>query len=157
MTDDEILRWETRAKDYTRRHNWHGARQEDLVQTILLLLLEKCHQEPAKSVSLSLLYLQAREALNPRHMRRGRRRWISECTVAYPPDHPVWQAGASAPEPADVIFLAPETPRERHMWALYFLGDYRMEEIGDLYGVTASYVSQLLRRHLPQGGLMPPP
>lgn len=155
---EDIAGFRQRAQRFAARHGWSGADAEDLVSLMVLYVLER----PGRALALNYVYMNAVDAMNPKSGRtasgkRGRQRQ-REVSLDTPLGasagprpmrsftlHEVLPAPAADPDLRSVEAMAgvPAHGPLRAMLLLYAQYGYTLREIGALFGVTESRLSQI--------------
>lgn len=164
MDEIAVRHFQQRAREFLRRK---GVRDADLLQEMVCYFLE--HQEDTW-MSVEIVYHRALDRLDPRHVTRAGRR-VRDSSRTLSPTGPAkvleefhdkaderivflpsgyWQDGYASLEALREAAVSPEaltlppTGALRAMLLLRLVYGYHEAELGQLFGVTESRISQLL-------------
>lgn len=132
MTEDAILHFQQRARAYLRKT---GQWDADVLQEMVCLALAYTGDH---ALDMNNLYLQAQDRLDPRRQQKGVRYRQSQRTVALPET-----CEPGAPESPPCLIDLPTTGSLRAMLLLYSAYGCTMAEIGTLFGLSESRISQM--------------
>lgn len=149
-TEADILAFAARAKRYVARQQWRWEEMEDVVSTMVLDVLTHGPTSPR----LGLIYLHARDVLDPRTMRLDGSRPRRSQRAVVPPAAP-----QATPEERlllqeqavhiqHAIAALPERQRQVMQWWIY--DQMSFKAIGARLGVTESRVSHIYAKAIPR-------
>jgi hypothetical protein len=141
MTEEDVTQFQQRARAYLRTT---GRWNPDVLSEMVLLKLEYGAE---KMLDMDLLYLQARDRLDPWVQQQGVRQRRSSRTVAFSDP---WEPGGAAllPDPLLQKTIATFPPRPRTIFSRLLEG-WTQRDIAQDLGVVESAVSLVVRRWLP--------
>jgi DNA-directed RNA polymerase specialized sigma24 family protein len=139
VADSELEDFRERARRLLRARGWRKQDAEDMLSEMTLDYLEAA--DPGR-LSLSCVYLHARDRLEGRTKVDGVRQWDSKLTVQVGD----WYAGSEPEGEVLEIDDARAVDRGSHRAMAMLRCEYglSMEEIAMLFGVSESRISQLL-------------
>jgi DNA-directed RNA polymerase specialized sigma24 family protein len=142
----DITHFHAKAIAYVRAKGWADPDAEDLVSEMLVRALE----QPETALAIELVYLQARDALDPRSRHDGGTRMrVSQRTRSLDACLPGTAEARrpTAPDTQSLLEQVPATGPLRAMLLLCGLHGYSQQEVGILFGVTESRISHLFRAY----------